>query len=33
LVRDRVLYPEIRKATQLVRAGSMVLAAREASSC
>jgi histidine ammonia-lyase len=33
LVQDRVLYPEIRKVTQLVRAGSLVRAAREASSC
>jgi histidine ammonia-lyase len=33
LTQDRVLYPDIRKAVRLVRSGSLVRAAREASSC
>jgi histidine ammonia-lyase len=33
LTQDRVLYPDIRKAIQLVRAGSLVHSAREASPC
>jgi histidine ammonia-lyase len=33
LVQDRVLYPDIRKAIRLVRGGSLVHAAREASPC
>jgi histidine ammonia-lyase len=33
LVQDRVLYPDIRQAIRLVRSGSLVRAAREASLC
>jgi histidine ammonia-lyase len=33
LTQDRVLYPEIRKAIQLVRNGSLVRAAREVAPC
>jgi histidine ammonia-lyase len=33
VTQDRVLYPDIRKAIQLVRSGSLVRAARKAASC
>jgi histidine ammonia-lyase len=33
LTQDRVLYPDIRKAIQLVRSGSLVRAAKEVSPC